>query len=124
MARIRKANTKPEVAVRKILHRLGYRFRLHYKELPGSPDVVLPKYQKVIFVHGCFWHRHNCASGMKMPVNRTYWQPKLERNRERDVRVATELSNLGWQALTIWECELENVAEVERRILEFLAMCT
>lgn len=107
MAGIRGKNTKPELIIRRGLHALGYRFRLHRKDLPGNPDIVLPKYGAVIFVHGCFWHGHDCHL-FKIPSARPeFWQAKLERNRQRDVEVREALSRSGWRTLVIWECALK-----------------
>lgn len=121
MARITKTNTKPEMLVRSLAHRLGYRFRLHRKELPGNPDLVFPRSQKVVFVHGCFWHRHTCKDGQKLPKgNVDYWAPKLARNAARDARQEAQLVELGWEVLTIWECELRDVQRVKERLDRFL----
>lgn len=107
MSRIRGKDTKPEVLLRSLLHRRGFRFRLHAPGLPGKPDIVLPKYRTVIFVHGCFWHRHEGCSNATMPKTHTeFWTEKFHRTVERDVRKKTELEALGWQILTVWECEL------------------
>src|SRR5262245_6056372 len=100
MARIRKVDTKPELIVRNLLHRLGFRYRLYRRELPGNPDIAFPGRKKVILVHGCFWHRHDCRWGRKVPTsNRDYWVPKLRRNRARDKRNLTKLKALGWTPL-------------------------
>src|SRR5437899_2619730 len=121
MARIRKVDTKPELAVRKLLHARGFRFRLHRRDLPGNPDIVFPGRKKVIFVHGCFWHRHDCPSGRKVPVaNPDYWRPKLDRNLARDTENLARLHALGWATLTVWECELSNPAAVAARLSRFL----
>lgn len=105
MAAIRGSNTKPELAVRKFLHRNGFRFRLHRKDLPGKPDIVLPKYRTAIFVHGCFWHLHGCKNTV-IPKTRTeWWTAKLEGNRARDERNRRRMEEMGWQVITIWECE-------------------
>ncbi|MAO93618.1 MAG: very short patch repair endonuclease [Rhodospirillaceae bacterium] len=107
MSRIRGKDTKLEVLLRSLLHRRGFRFRLHAPGLPGKPDIVLPKYRTVIFVHGCFWHRHEGCSNATMPKTRTeFWTEKFHRTVERDARKKTELEALGWQILTVWECEL------------------
>lgn len=107
MSRVRGANTKPEVAVRSILHRMGYRFRLHRRDLPGTPDIVLPRYSAAIFVHGCFWHGHACKR-TKMPKSRKdYWIEKIETNQRRDRRVRRRLTALGWNVIVVWECELK-----------------
>ena len=108
MAAVTAKNTKPEIFVRKLVHRLGYRFRLHRKDLPGSPDLVFPGRCKVIFVHGCFWHGHDCARGARKPKqNSDYWEAKIGRNRARDARTQAELKALGWDILVLWECELK-----------------
>ena len=113
MRRIRKTDTKPEMIVRRLLHAMGYRYRLHDKRLPGHPDIVLPRHRKVIFVHGCFWHRHNCPDGRKLPTSKPeYWGSKLERNRVRDARHIAELRELGWDVMVVWECEVKNAARL------------
>jgi DNA mismatch endonuclease (patch repair protein) len=123
MRRIRSKDMKPEMAVRSLVHRLGYRYRLHVKDLAGKPDLVFRPRRKVIFVHGCFWHGHDdpkCLDGRK-PKSRTgYWGPKLERNRERDTEHVTVLKADGWDVLIIWECDMKNVAAVEIRLRRFL----
>jgi len=107
MSRIRGANTTPELRVRSLLHRLGYRFRLHRRDLPGTPDIVLPGRSAVVFVHGCFWHGHACKR-KGMPKSRVdYWAEKIEGNRRRDVRKRRNLKALGWKVITVWECELK-----------------
>jgi DNA mismatch endonuclease (patch repair protein) len=121
MARIRKVDTKPELVVRKLLHAHGFRFRLHRRDLPGNPDIVLPGRKKVIFVHGCFWHRHDCPDGTKVPrSNPGYWIPKLGRNKTRDVDNLRKLQELGWGVLTLWECELADSEAVTDRLAQFL----
>lgn len=116
MAAIRSRDTKPERAVRSALHLLGLRFRLHQSSLPGSPDIVLKRHAAAVFVHGCFWHGHDCVRG-KVPATRTdFWLPKLAGNRERDARQARELKMLGWRVLTIWECETKDEAKLLRRL--------
>ena len=106
MSRIRSKNTKPEMIVRSALHKMGYRFRLHRKDLPGTPDIVLPKYKTVIFVHGCFWHRHRGCKNCSTPKSRTsFWSRKFQDNVERDKTYAEKLTGLGWQVIVIWECE-------------------
>lgn len=108
MSRIKGKNTKPEMVVRSLLHRAGYRFRLHDKKLPGKPDVVLPKYKTVIFVHGCFWHRHEGCKNCTTPSgNGTFWKEKLEGNVLRDRIHGAKLKELGWRSIVIWECETE-----------------
>lgn len=121
MARIRKIDTKPELAIRRLVHAMGFRYRLYRRDLPGTPDLVFPSRKKVIFVHGCFWHRHDCASGRKLPSrNLEYWQPKLARNRARDQENIAKLKKLGWKSLVIWECQVSEKARLERRIRQFL----
>lgn len=107
MARVRGANTKPEIALRKVLFARGFRYGLHGRRLPGKPDLVSPKYKAVIFVHGCFWHWHGCAR-CRMPVsNADYWRAKIARNRARDDAHVAELQLLGWRVLIVWECALK-----------------
>jgi DNA mismatch endonuclease, patch repair protein len=122
MSRIRSKNTSPEITVRSLLHKMGFRFRLHVKDLPGHPDIVFPKYKKVIFVHGCFWHLHNgCRDGTVPKTQHEQWKAKLERNIERDVAHIKLLKIKGWHALVIWECEAgKSISAVERKILRFL----
>lgn len=121
MRQIRSENTKPEVALRSLLHRAGYRYRLHSSLLPGKPDLIFPGRKAVIFLHGCFWHLHRgCVDG-HVPESRTdYWIPKLERNVERDKRVSRELKTLGWRVLVVWECELKSPPKVLRKAEKFL----
>ena len=108
MSRIRSKNTKPEQITRKILTAMGYRYRLHVKTLPGKPDIVIRKYDAVIFIHGCFWHLHNdCRDGTIPKTRKEYWQTKLLRNKERDVQHIRELKKKGWKVLRLWECEIE-----------------
>lgn len=107
MARIHGKDTKPELVVRRLLHAMGYRFRLHRRDLPGTPDIVLPGRRKAIFVHGCFWHGHeNCRKASTPASNRTFWEAKIAANRERDRRKVQSLERRDWQVLVIWECEL------------------
>ena len=108
MSRIRSENTKPEMQLRKILHGMGFRYRLHDKKLTGSPDLVFPKYNAVIFVHGCFWHRHGCKLTTTPTTNKESWDAKFKANIERDKRNIQELLNTGWRVMVVWECELEN----------------
>ena len=110
MSAIKSKNTKPEIAVRKLLHSLGYRFRLHRKDLPGSPDIVLPKYKTVIFVHGCFWHRHeNCKYASTPKTRPEFWESKFGENVKRDKTNQKHLIKLGWKIIIIWECELRKI---------------
>jgi DNA mismatch endonuclease (patch repair protein) len=111
MSQIRGKNTKPEIFVRSLLHRMGYRFRIHRKDLPGKPDIVLPKYRTVIFVHGCFWHRHKGCKRCTTPsTNKEYWLKKFERNKINDKIYKRELKEKGWKIITIWECETKNLS--------------
>jgi DNA mismatch endonuclease, patch repair protein len=122
MRRIRSGDTAPEKVLRQLLHRLGYRFRLHRKDLPGNPDLVFPARRKVIFVHGCFWHLHQeCREGRIPQSRREYWEPKLLRNRERDARAIAELTRSGWLVFVVWECELsKNPSHVLLGVQKFL----
>ena len=109
MRAVKSKNTKPEMIVRKTLHALGYRYRLNVKTLPGSPDLVFPKYRAVIFVHGCFWHGHACKRGARLPkTNQDYWRKKIARNVARDAKNSEALRALGWRVITLWECELNS----------------
>ena len=109
MSRIRSKHSKPEKQVRSVLHRMGYRFRLHVTDIPGKPDIVLPKYQTIIFVHGCFWHRHEGCKYAYTPKSRvTFWEQKFKNNLERHAKVTQQLRDLGWKVLTIWECEVKD----------------
>src|SRR4051812_47007557 len=106
MARIKKFDTRPEMAVRRLVHAHGYRYRLHVRDLPGTPDRVFPRLRKIILVHGFFWHRHDCRDGRKLPLGkRDYWIPKLARNVERDANDSEKLRALGWDILIVWECQ-------------------
>lgn len=107
MAAVRGKNTKPEKAVRAAVHRAGFRFSLHRNDLPGKPDVVLPKYRAVIFIHGCFWHGHDCPRGKRPATRKVFWNEKLARNKVRDARNNEELKSKGWRVFVIWECNLE-----------------
>jgi DNA mismatch endonuclease (patch repair protein) len=122
MARIRSKDTKPEVLLRRLLHAEGYRFRLHRKDLPGKPDLVFPSRKKAIFVHGCFWHQHpGCREGRVPGSRREYWEPKLARNQQRDTAALIALKALGWDVLTVWECELNQIAAgITGKIFAFL----
>lgn len=111
MKRVRRKDTAPELAVRRFLHRGGFRFRLHRRDLPGTPDIVLTRYRTVIFVNGCFWHGHECAHGAVQPrTNRAFWQEKIRENRARDARKTAALRDAGWHVETVWECEAEDPA--------------
>ena len=121
MSAIKSKNTKPEIKVRKVLHSMGYRFRLHRKDLPGSPDIVLPKYKTVIFVHGCFWHRHqNCKYASNPKTRREFWEKKFKENIERDKKTQEKLKNLGWKTKIVWECEIKKQDKLIKKIEDFL----
>jgi DNA mismatch endonuclease (patch repair protein) len=121
MARIRARDTKPELLVRRLVHRCGFRFRLHGKNLPGKPDLVFLGRKKAIFVHGCFWHRHPRCTLARLPKSRLeFWVPKLTENRQRDLRNIRSLKRLGWKAQVVWECELRHVDLLEQKIRLFL----
>jgi DNA mismatch endonuclease, patch repair protein len=120
MRRIGATNTVPEVRVRQTLHRMGYRFRLYRQDLPGRPDIVLPKWRTVVLVHGCFWHGHNCCEGHTPKTNTSYWVPKLERNRRRDAENAEKLHALGWHRVVIWECQTYSLRKIEARLEQSL----
>lgn len=121
MARVRGKNTGPEMMVRKLLFAAGYRYRLHVRKLPGSPDLVFPARKKVVFVHGCFWHRHeNCASS-RIPKSRVdFWSSKLNGNKARDIRNREALLDAGWQVMVVWECELSDLSVLQERLRLFL----
>lgn len=109
MSRVRSKDTKPEMLVRKFLHKNGFRYRLHIKELPGKPDIVLPKYKTVIFIHGCFWHGHEGCKKASLPETRTeWWTAKIQKNAANDQKAETALLDLGWRVIKIWECELNS----------------
>ncbi|MCL2122589.1 MAG: very short patch repair endonuclease [Desulfovibrionaceae bacterium] len=121
MAQVKGHDTGPEMAVRSLLHRMGYRFRLQRKDLPGKPDIVLPKYRVAIFVHGCYWHRHDCSNGRRHPKSHLdFWLPKLEGNRERDIQKQALLREQGWNILVIWECMLRDTSALQEIIRVFL----
>ena len=119
MSLIRSKDTAPEIIVRKLLHSLGCRFRLHKKGLPGKPDIVLKKYKTVIFVHGCFWHQHKRCKRSNIPKsNRVYWKPKLSRNIKRDIQHKTDLKKLGWKTIVIWECETKPIEKLRKKLIK------
>ena len=121
MRSIRKANTRPELLVRRLLHGMGYRFRLHRRDLPGTPDIVLPRHRVAIQVHGCFWHQHpGCRHATRPSARPEYWLPKLARNVERDAQASAALEALGWRVLTLWECELKDAGQLKARLGSFL----
>ncbi len=122
MRTVKGANTAPELQVRKILWAEGFRYRLNVKTLPGKPDIVLRPRSAAIFVHGCFWHGHDCKRGARMPkANNTYWQAKIARNRQRDGRNIVALKKEGWRTLTIWECQMKDSEALRLRLLKFLS---
>jgi len=121
MAAIRSKNTRPELRVRSLLYSLGYRFRLHRKDLPGRPDIVLPKYRAIILVHGCFWHSHSCRSGSVIPkTHPKFWADKRRRTSERDVQTVNALCSLGWKVTVIWECQSKSEEELKRLLASAL----
>ena len=123
MQAVKSKNTGPELAVRRLAHRMGYRFRLHRKDLPGKPDLVFPRLRKAVFVHGCFWHGHDCARGARVPVqNRPYWTKKIERNKVRDDAVQEALTAAGWKVVVLWECEIRDQELLAHQIRKFLGM--
>lgn len=121
MRRIRSKDTGPELTVRRLIHGLGFRYRLHVKDMPGKPDLVFPGRGKVIFVHGCFWHQHrSCPEGRLPNSNQPYWTPKLKRNVERDRKALRQLRRTGWRTLTIWECQAKDLPRLRQKVLAFL----
>jgi DNA mismatch endonuclease (patch repair protein) len=121
MARIGSKNTAPELLVRRLLHALGYRFRLHRRDLPGTPDIVLPSRRKVIFVNGCFWHAHGCRIGKPPKSRASFWLPKLAATRARDRKSRVQLRRLGWEVLTIWQCQTRSREQLVGKLEVFLA---
>lgn len=123
MSSVKQRHTKPEMIVRSLLHRLGFRFRLHRKDLPGSPDIVLPKFHTAIFVHGCFWHQHkNCSKSRRPSSNQNYWNTKLDENISRDKRKERELSKLGWRVATVWQCEIRDLETLSKKLKKLLSL--
>lgn len=121
MRAVRATNTKPELIVRPIAHAMGFRYRLHRRDLPGTPDIVFGPRRAAVFVHGCFWHRHDCARGRRTPrANADFWEAKLTANAVRDARTAAALAHAGWTVLTIWECETRDRADVAARLRALL----
>lgn len=124
MRRIRSTDTQPEMVVRRLLHGAGFRYRLHRSDLPGRPDIVLPRYKVVVFVHGCFWHGHDaCVDGHRPKSNSSYWNAKLEGNRQRDARNAQRLAELGWRRIVVWECHLKDREQLAKRVLSEIRNC-
>jgi len=121
MSRIQNKNTTPELVVRRCLHQMGYRFRLHRKDLPGRPDIVMPKFKTVVLVHGCFWHRHRGCSNCTTPsANRKFWLKKFQDNMNRDQKNRRALKKSGWRVLVIWECQTEDVEKLRRRLTRLM----
>jgi DNA mismatch endonuclease (patch repair protein) len=122
MRAVKSTDTKPEMLVRRLAHRLGYRYRLHRGDLPGKPDLVFPGRRKIIFVHGCWWHGHDCKRGAREPkTNVEYWRPKIERNRARDSAHYAALAAMGWKVAVIWECQLKDAESVAQLVRSFLS---
>lgn len=121
MSRVRATDTKPEMTVRRLVHGMGFRYRLHAGNLPGRPDLVFSARGKIIFVHGCFWHRHGTCKNTRWPKSRLdFWKPKLETNRARDLATQRVLRRLGWKVLVVWECQLKNLDKTAEKIKRFL----
>ena len=120
MSRVKNKNTKPEVQVRSMLHRMGYRFRLHRRDLAGAPDIVLPRHRKAVFVHGCFWHNHDCPRGKRPSTRTEFWNAKLDANIERDRANQEALEEKGWRVLTLWECEVKDPDYIQEKLRHFL----
>jgi DNA mismatch endonuclease (patch repair protein) len=121
MSRVKGRDTKPEILVRSLVHRMGYRFRIHGRELPGNPDIVLPRHGKVIFVHGCFWHGHNrCPRSKRPTTNKSFWNKKLDGNIKRDRRFRRSLVHKGWRILVVWQCEMREPDRLLRKLEKFL----
>ena len=122
MAAVRSEDTRPEMAVRKIVHGLGYRYRLHVRTLPGRPDLVFPAHRKIVLVHGCFWHRHRkCRYASSPKTRRKFWESKFAGNVARDRRTVRELKRMGWTVLTVWQCELKKPVRLTERLNDFLS---
>lgn len=121
MSRVKARDTKPELAIRSLLHAMGYRFRLHNKNLPGKPDIVLPKHRRIVFVHGCFWHGHKgCRRAARPASNVEFWNAKLDSNIKRDNESLKALEQLGWKCLVIWQCELHQESVIRNRLKQFM----
>jgi DNA mismatch endonuclease (patch repair protein) len=122
MGRVKQKDTEPEITVRKSLHAMGYRFRLHRKDLPGRPDIVLPKHKAVVFVHGCFWHGHSCNRGRLPATNVDFWQDKIAKNRERDRKAVAQLESLGYRVLVVWECDTREAKTLNGKLERFFEL--
>jgi DNA mismatch endonuclease, patch repair protein len=120
MAQVKGRDTTPELIVRRMLHALGYRYRLHRSDLPGKPDIVFGPRMKVVFIHGCFWHGHNCSKGRLPKSNRAFWRTKVDTNKKRDRKRVRQLKALGWKTLSVWQCQLKDPLAVRKRIVDFL----
>ena len=121
MRRVKSLDTTPERTVRSMLHKLGFRYRLHRRDLPGKPDLVFPSRRKVVFVHGCFWHGHTCKRGARVPhTHREYWERKIAANSKRDAENLTQLEMAGWQPMVVWECELRDLPALQAKLTGFL----
>jgi DNA mismatch endonuclease (patch repair protein) len=121
MSRIKGRDSGPEIHIRSLVHRMGYRFRVHRRDLPGNPDIVLPRHGKVIFVHGCFWHGHKgCHRSRRPTTNESFWHKKLDANIERDKRFRRALRRMGWKVLVVWECEIRKLEKLLRKLERFL----
>lgn len=121
MASVKSKDTTPEKKVRSLVHSLGFRYRLHRKDLPGNPDLVFPRLKKIIFVHGCFWHGHDdCQAAERPASNKSYWNQKLDKNKKRDKENQKKLHSLGWQYLIVWECQMKDSTSLKRKIINFL----
>ena len=120
MGRVKGRDTKPEMQIRRLVHGLGYRYRLHIRELPGTPDIVFRNRKKAIFVHGCFWHQHSCPRGTRPTSNKKFWNAKLDKNIRRDAENISNLAAQGWAVLVVWECETKNIEQLRSRIRDFL----
>lgn len=120
MQAVKGKDTKPEMTVRRMLHGMGYRYRLHRKDLPGKPDIVFGPRKKAIFVHGCFWHHHGCSKGQFPKSRLDYWKPKLEENVERDRTKMEQLESLGWKVLVVWQCEIADTEGLSKRLRDFV----
>ena len=122
MGRIRCTDTQPELKVRRLVHAMGYRYRLHRRDLPGTPDLTFTGRRKIIFVHGCFWHQHGCRRGMRPSSNRDFWNRKLDRNIHRDQETVAALKRNGWSILVVWECETNDLTKLANRLKNFLSI--